>query len=113
DHCGLDSTTDVLTFPMSDAGDAVDVDIAICVDEAQRQAGERGHAVEHEILLYAVHGLLHVTGHDDHDDAAYDAMHAEEDRILETIGVGRIFSNTPPGHDDACDDLSRDAENRG
>jgi probable rRNA maturation factor len=113
DYCDLSTTTDVLTFPMSDVGEPVDVEIAICFDEAQRQAGRRQHSVEREILLYALHGLLHVTGYDDHDDAAYEAMHAEEDRILETIGVGRIFSNTPPGHDDACDDPSRDAEMRG
>ena len=44
------------------------------------------------MLLYAVHGLLHCAGFDDHETAAFDRMHAEEDRILRAIGVGPIFA---------------------
>jgi len=89
--CDLDSTTDVLTFPMSGPDEPIDVDIAICLDEARRQATIRGHAVEREVLLYAIHGVLHVVGHDDHDPDSFERMHAEEDRILEAIGVGRTY----------------------
>ncbi len=56
-----------------------------------RQARQRGHSVERELLLYAVHGLLHCAGFDDHGTAAFDRMHAEEDRILRAIGIGPIF----------------------
>ncbi|MFO0874490.1 MAG: rRNA maturation RNase YbeY [Phycisphaerales bacterium] len=97
-HCGDHTTTDVLTFPQmeQEAGDGtVDVDIAVCADEAARHAATRGHGVDRELLLYVVHGLLHCAGHDDHDDAAYEAMHAEEDRILEAIGVGATFAAAP------------------
>lgn len=95
-HCGLDSTTDVLTFPQSSQGEPVDVDIAVCVDEARRRAAEFGHSAERELLLYALHGLLHCCGHDDHDEASWAAMHAEEDRILAAIGVGPVFSAERP-----------------
>jgi probable rRNA maturation factor len=90
-HCGIDSTTDVLTFHQHAAGAPIDVDIAVCVDEARRQAIGRGHSVERELLLYIVHGLLHCADYDDHDEAGYRAMHAEEDRILTAIGVGPTF----------------------
>jgi len=91
-HCDLDGTTDVLSFPAAAPGEPVDADIACCVDEAARQAGRRGHPVADELLLYAVHGLLHCLGHDDHEPEAYAAMHAEEDRVLTAIGVGARFA---------------------
>jgi probable rRNA maturation factor len=98
-HCGDPTTTDVLTFDLSDGGGSrtLDVDLMLCADEARRQAGVRGHAIEQELLLYALHGMLHCVGYDDHDDAGYAAMHAEEDRILEAIGVGRTFASFENG----------------
>jgi probable rRNA maturation factor len=89
---GCAEPTDVLTFPRS-AGPAepLDVDIAVCLDVARAQAQRRGHPVAHEILLYAVHGILHEAGFDDHDARCAAAMHAEEDRILGAIGVGAVY----------------------
>jgi probable rRNA maturation factor len=89
-YMGSDETTDVLTFP-SESDAAIDVDIAVCADEAQRQTVDRGHDLTQELLLYALHGLLHCAGFDDHDEVGFDAMHAEEDRILDAIGVGMTF----------------------
>jgi probable rRNA maturation factor len=91
-HCGLDTTTDVLTFCDGGPDEPVDADIACCVDEAARQAAVRDHPVDEELLLYAVHGLLHCIGHDDHDPEAYARMHAEEDRVLAALGVRARFA---------------------
>jgi probable rRNA maturation factor len=90
-HTGVPGTTDVLTFDNPAPGSPLDVDIAVCVDEAGRRAAELGHTVERELLLYAVHGLLHCLGFDDHDPGNGERMHAEEDRLLEAAGVGRTF----------------------
>jgi len=90
-HLGLSHTTDVLTFPLHEPGEPVDVDIAVCIDEARRQAEQRGHPCAQELLLYVIHGLLHCADHDDHDDADARRMHAEEDRILGALGVGATF----------------------
>lgn len=89
-HTGVSGTTDVLTFDLSEAG-ILDVDLMICADEAARQATDRGHAMRDELLLYTVHGILHCLGYDDHDEDAYQKMHALEDEILEAIGVGARF----------------------
>ena len=86
--CDLEGTTDVLTFPSEDDRG---IDLMLCLDEAARRSADLEHPVEHELLLYAIHGVLHVLGHDDHDPAAFERMHAEEDRILEAIGVGPVF----------------------
>jgi probable rRNA maturation factor len=85
-------TTDVLTFPASGPGEPVEVDIAICVDEAARQATSRGHELRRELLLYALHGVLHCTGFDDRTPAEHARMHAEEDRILQAIGLGVVYA---------------------
>jgi probable rRNA maturation factor len=98
-YSGIPGTTDVLTFDLSGGrtagGGDLDVDILACVDEARRQAGHHGHAPERELLLYILHGVLHCLGHDDHDAGGFERMHAEEDRVLEAIGVGPVF-HAPP-----------------
>ena len=90
-HMALDSTTDVLTFAQNAPGEPVDADIAICVDEAARRGAGAPHGARGELLLYALHALLHACGHDDRDEASFRRMHAEEDRILEAAGFGRLF----------------------
>ena len=93
-----DHTTDVLSFNLShwdlsgEEADSIHADIAVCADEAARRAAELGHPIERELLLYCLHGVLHCVGFDDHAEADYAAMHAEEDRILSAIGVGATFS---------------------
>lgn len=106
-YSNIPGSTDVLTFDLSDGGsargEALDVDILVCADEARRQGSERGHAVERELLLYIVHGVLHCLGHDDHDEAGFLRMHAEEDRILSAIGVGATFGSGGAGDSGAGD----------
>lgn len=85
------STTDVLTFPMSAPGAPIDADVACCLDEAERRADVLEHDRARELVLYALHGLLHVVGHDDHDEESFRLMHAEEDRLLQSVGLGALF----------------------
>jgi len=96
-HCGVAGTTDVITFDLTEGasadGQELDVDLLVCVDEAERQAAGRGHALRNELLLYVVHGVLHCLGHDDHEDADAVAMHAREDEVLTAIGVGATYSS--------------------
>jgi probable rRNA maturation factor len=90
---GEASTTDVITFDMSEPGSGrLDTDILICHDEGARQAAGRSHAVEQELLLYIIHGVLHCMGYDDHDAVAAGRMHAAEDHVLEALGVGATYN---------------------
>lgn len=93
EHSGIEGTTDVLTFDHGSDEDIVDADIAVCIDVATRVANEREHPVESELLLYIVHGILHCIGFDDHSEGEHSRMHQEEDRVLQAIGVGAIWSN--------------------
>jgi len=99
ERLGDESTTDVLTFDLRehsregavDHREPLDVDIVLCIDEAERRAAEFGHGGGAELALYAVHGVLHCLGHDDHEVTEAERMHAEEDRVLRAIGVGAIY----------------------
>ncbi len=90
-HLGIDETTDVMTFAQNAPGEPIDADVAVCVDEAARRGEALPHGMRGELLLYALHALLHACGHDDRDPASHARMHAEEDRILEAAGFGRLF----------------------
>jgi probable rRNA maturation factor len=102
-YTGVAGTTDVLTFDLNQSAEggsppgsdqapsALESDIILCLDEAKRQADQRGHEPRHELLLYAVHGLMHLLGEDDHDEAAYQRMHAREDALLQQMGFGPLF----------------------
>ncbi len=85
--------TDVLTFDLRAPGAAdLDADLLIGLEVARREALARGHAVRDEVLLYVIHGILHCLGHDDTADDSSARMHAEEDRVLEQIGVGARYA---------------------
>jgi probable rRNA maturation factor len=69
DFRGKDKSTDVLSFPGEPTPDGRHLgDIVISVPTAARQAEERGHALEREVKLLLLHGVLHCLGHDHERD---------------------------------------------
>lgn len=96
---GVPGATDVLTFDLGTfrAQRVLRGEIIVCSDIARQVARRRGRrdlrgAVE-ELALYVTHGVLHLSGYDDHSPAAFDRMHAREDQLLEAFGLGRVFSS--------------------
>ncbi|MBC23911.1 MAG: rRNA maturation RNase YbeY [Phycisphaerae bacterium] len=89
---GIDEPTDVLTWPAPGNGPRLDGDIAVCIDQGFRNIESVRHGIEKELLLYCLHGILHLAGYDDQSEEDHRLMHAEEDRLLESIGVGSIFN---------------------
>ena len=86
DHLGHDWTTDVCTFPyLNPAG--LEGEIFVSLDTAAREAADRGAAVGDELILYVVHGVLHLAGLDDHDPSDRAAMRAAERDVLATLGI--------------------------
>jgi probable rRNA maturation factor len=85
--------TDVLTFPLDhDArGRVTSGEVVICVPYARRIAKERKIPADREVLLYAIHGMLHLLGYDDRNPAAYRTMHRTEDELLTKLGIGPLF----------------------
>lgn len=94
---GVAGPTDVLTFELDHdrRGRVVSGEVVICLAEARRQARKRRIPVEHEALLYSLHGLLHLMGFDDRTEPDYRAMHRTEDIILTKLGIGQVFVGPP------------------
>jgi probable rRNA maturation factor len=96
---GIAGPTDVLTFELDhDARGRVTAgEVVVCVPYAVRQARRTGVAVRKELLLYALHGMLHLCGFDDRTARDFAAMHEREDDILKRLGVGVVFARKAMG----------------
>lgn len=91
-YMNLPEPTDVLTFDLSDEdSEGLDGEIVVCVDVAAREAAGRGHSLADEVLLYAVHGCLHLLGFDDLTEEDSARMHAREDALLTELGIGPVY----------------------
>ena len=87
EHLGVDSPTDVLSFPLFELGDdGPDVphlgDVVVSLDAAQRQADAAGHSLEIEVATLAAHGLTHLLGHDHPTEDAWADFRANQTRIV-------------------------------
>ena len=104
-YLGGDGPTDVLAFPLEDEipvgrypdeggrgpGASSDPpepplaigDVVVCPEIAQRQAGERGIALDDELALLVVHGVLHLLNYDHADADEAVAMQRREREMLE------------------------------
>lgn len=91
---GIPGPTDVLTFPMEHdrRGRVTAGEVIVCVPEARRRSKVEGTDLRDELLLYALHGMLHLSGFDDTTPAKFAAIHREEDRILSLLGRGKVFA---------------------
>lgn len=90
---GDPTLTDVITFPLEQdqRGRALSGEIYLCISVARSQAFARKIPTRLELLLYATHGILHLSGYDDLTPRKYHIMHKEEDRILQQLGFGPVF----------------------
>ncbi len=69
--------TDVITFPYGE--------ILVCPAVAQDRAKELGVKFEDEVLLYALHGLLHLAGYDDTTPKLAKKMAAAQEKLLRRL----------------------------
>jgi probable rRNA maturation factor len=82
-----DEPTDVLAFALGAGGrDGFDAEVIVSLDTARREAEAHGVEPAAELLLYVVHGVLHLMGHDDHALADARRMHARALSILAALG---------------------------
>lgn len=93
----INAPTDVMTFEMEhdSRGRPISGEVVVCVPEARRRAGPSKKAIRRELLLYSLHGMLHLSGFDDRTKRDFDRMHRMEDHLLTQLGVGAIFNPSP------------------
>jgi probable rRNA maturation factor len=82
-----DYPTDVLSFVLDDSTDTLDGEVIVSADTAIREAAEAGWSADNELLLYVIHGTLHLIGHDDHEPSGQTEMVAAEASCLKQLDL--------------------------
>jgi probable rRNA maturation factor len=82
-----DYPTDVLSFVLEDDGRQLQGELVVSADTAARNAIDYGWSAADELLLYLVHGTLHLVGHRDKEPAEIAAMRQAEAAHLLQLGV--------------------------
>ncbi|MCY7345562.1 MAG: rRNA maturation RNase YbeY [Pyrinomonadaceae bacterium] len=86
---GVNKTTDVLSFASEadefSADENYAGDIAISLEQAQRQAEENDLDLETEIKQLILHGILHLCGYDHETDAG--EMNEKELKLRDKLGI--------------------------
>ncbi|MCJ2178497.1 rRNA maturation RNase YbeY [Novosphingobium album (ex Hu et al. 2023)] len=99
-----DKPTNVLSFPMMERDDLLDLapdgppemlgDIALAFETCAREAAEKDVSVEHHAIHLIIHGLLHLAGHDHEiSDADAEAMEALETKALAILGIADPYGD--------------------
>lgn len=90
-----DYPTDVLSFVLDsdDQAHSLDGEIIASADYAAREAERYGWPTDDELLLYVIHGCLHLVGHDDHTPDGRAAMREAETRHLAEFGLAHRFDD--------------------
>ncbi len=94
---GVDSPTDVLSFPMEETdprGVEILGDIVLCIDVAKEQAESFGHSFQRELAYLSVHSFLHLMGYDHMTEEDKLEMRGMEKEIMKKLG---IFKNEMQG----------------
>lgn len=87
-----DYPTDVLSFVLDDNGHRLHGELVASADTAVRNSAEYGWSATEELLLYLVHGTLHLVGHRDETPNEIAAM-----RRAETAHLAKLGLTVPPG----------------
>jgi len=96
-----DEPTDVVSFVLEEGPKLLDGELVVGADVALRTAAELGVSPADELLLYVIHGTLHLVGYDDLAPEPRLTMRAKEREYLATFGVV-----LPAPVDDSGDDAS-------
>jgi probable rRNA maturation factor len=89
-YLGEDRPTDVIAFSLGTSGEVLG-DIYVGHDQAARQAQELGVDLREELVRLAVHGTLHILGHDHPggDERDSSPMFRRQEALVRTLLEGR------------------------
>jgi len=95
-HLGHEGPTDVIAFDLAEEAPAPGAprlvgEIYACLDVAAEMGARLGTGTAYEMVLYCVHGMLHLAGYDDHGARETERMRAAEKRIMGILRDIRDF----------------------
>lgn len=83
----IDEPTDVMSFRLGCEDERLEGEIVVSADTALKVAADYGLEPTDELLLYVIHGMLHLVGFDDIDDDDQAVMRLQERKYLERLGI--------------------------
>lgn len=86
-HLNHDYPTDVISFTYSRSNDAVEGELVVSLCTAQSEAPDAGWDWRSELLLYVIHGTLHICGLEDSDEQQRREMRAAEQEVMGQLGM--------------------------
>ncbi len=108
---GVDQTTDVLSFPMSEYKEPADFDfleedaaadcfnpetgelllgdIVLSVEKIKEQAREYGHSLKRELAFLTAHSMLHLMGYDHMEEEERKLMEERQRLLMEALDIPR------------------------
>ncbi len=90
-YLGHDYATDVISFVIDITDCSIVGQLIVSTDTADRMAQQIDAPLEHELLLYVIHGTLHLVGLDDTDAESAEKMRAAEADYLRRIGIAHVW----------------------
>src|SRR5688572_23866304 len=87
DFLSHDRPTDVLSFVLDRTESALDGEVIVSADTAAAASERFGWTAADELLLYVIHGTLHLVGNDDQDPEALRKMRTRERQFLADFGL--------------------------
>lgn len=93
---GIDSATDVLSFPMGENGEydtnletgaKILGDVVISMEKAVEQADAYGHSLQREVGYLTAHSVLHLLGYDHEDNLERVRMREKEEFVMDELGL--------------------------
>ncbi len=106
-----DYATDVLSFVLEEGthGEPFEGEVIASAETAVAAAERFGWLAADELLLYVVHGALHLVGYDDKTTEAVAEMHKREADVLARFGLEPRYESTDQALQQASDTLRRKA----
>jgi probable rRNA maturation factor len=96
-HLDHDYPTDVISFTYERAGSMVEGELVASLCTARRSANELGWDWRHELLLYVVHGVLHICGMEDSTPEQRAEIRTQEQAVLRQLGIHDALQYSPDG----------------
>jgi probable rRNA maturation factor len=86
-HLDHDYATDVISFTYSRSASGLEGELVVSLDTARAQAGAFAWGWDSELLLYVIHGTLHIGGLEDGDPRERAEMRQAERQVLARLGL--------------------------
>lgn len=91
EYRNVDSSTDVLSFPMTDDFSLIHIpilgDIVISLEKALSQAEEYGHSFNREVAYLTAHSMFHLLGYDHMKEDEKQVMRKKEKQVMKSLGI--------------------------